>query len=67
MEVCDDKLHSYRDFGGDLGEVHRHLQRRVRSPGGEGMVGTSVFVPQVGDGVSYGDHTDVPREGTILP
>ena len=40
VEVCDDKLHSGRDPRGDLGEVHHHVQRRVCSGGGKGMVGT---------------------------
>ena len=67
VEVRDVELHSCRDFGGDLGEVHHHIQRRVCSPSGEGTVGIGVFVPQAGDEVCDCDYTDVPREGVVLP
>ena len=48
VEVRDSELHSCRDFSGDLGEVHHHVQRRVCSPGGEGTVGLGVLDPQAG-------------------
>ena len=40
VEVHDDELHGCRDFRGDLGEVHHHVQRRVCSPGEKGTVGS---------------------------
>nr|KAJ0188349.1 hypothetical protein LSAT_V11C900476550 [Lactuca sativa] len=42
VEVRDNELHSCRDFSGDLGEVHRQVQRRVCSPGGEGTLQANV-------------------------